>query len=98
MSTKNKWRKRGKLEFKRVTGRYYDGSLAEYDVLWVRTPKGHNGRGVAYCILPHDTKWYGGKVTSGLGMYLTDGREHNPVAIGRAMRRLAYDRLARGAL
>ena len=50
MSRKNVWRRRGRLEFKRVTGRYSDGTLGDWDVLWIRTAKGRKGcRGVSFC-------------------------------------------------
>lgn len=36
MSRKNKWRRRGRLEFKRETARLSDGTLENYDRLYVR--------------------------------------------------------------
>lgn len=37
MSLKNKWRRRGRLEFRRETGRYHDGSIwPGKDVLFIR--------------------------------------------------------------
>lgn len=36
MSRKNKWRRRGRLEFRRETARLSDGTLENYDVLYVR--------------------------------------------------------------
>jgi hypothetical protein len=35
-SRKNKWRKRGRLEFRRETKRYHDGTPWGHDVLYVR--------------------------------------------------------------
>ena len=36
MSLKNKWRRRGRLEFRRETARLSDGTLEGYDRLFVR--------------------------------------------------------------
>lgn len=88
MSRKNVWRRRGRLEFKRATGRYSDGTLGDWDVLWVRTAKGPHGRGVAYC--DHSASE---GLSAGLGCYLYP-RPLNPATLGKAMRRLALYRFA----
>ena len=38
-SRKNKWRKRGRLEFKRETARFSDGSPMGHDTLFIRIRK-----------------------------------------------------------
>ncbi len=38
-SLKNKWRKRGRLEFRRETKRYSDGTPWGHDVLYIRVRK-----------------------------------------------------------
>ncbi len=52
-SRKNKWRKRGRLEFRRESGRYHDGTQTGQDVLYVRV------KGVACSIVqPFDMASY----------------------------------------
>lgn len=90
MSLKNKWRRRGRLEFRRETSRLSDGTPWG-DVLWVRTiaRNARKGRGVAYC----NDRFDGKGVYGGLGCYIYPS-PRNPVTVAKAMRRQALSALA----
>lgn len=55
MSRKNKWRKRGALEFKRESVRYHDGTIwPERDVLFIRI----RGKACVYSTLDTGECWH----------------------------------------
>jgi hypothetical protein len=85
MSRKNVWRRIGRFEVKRVSGRYSDGSLDGRDVLWIRGPKGSNGRSVAYCTTSYDAPH--GPARLGLDTYYPAGSRCDAVATAKAMLR-----------
>jgi hypothetical protein len=83
MSRKNKWRKVGAFEVRRESGRYYDGSLDGRDVLWIRGPKGCNGRRVAYCTTDYGAPH--GPAQLGLGVYFPPESRRDAIAVAKAL-------------
>ena len=85
MSLKNRWRRIGAFEVRRESGRYSDGSLDGRDMLWIRGPKGKNGRRVAWCETPYENRH--GAARLGLGVYLPIGSRGDAIAVAKALLR-----------